>query len=211
MENNALTRQRHLMVDSQLKSRGIGDERVLAAMRRVPRHRFVPKDMRRHAYNDEPLPIGQGQTISQPYIVAYMTEALRTEAGHRILEIGTGSGYQTAVLAELVDEVCTVEILPELTDRAQSVLGDLGYSNIRFKTGDGAEGWEEHQPFDGIMVTAAPGAIPETLKRQLRVGAKLVLPVGVAFQDLVLVTRLTKKFTTRKLIPVRFVPLIKGS
>ena len=205
------TRQRHLMVDSQIKSRGIGDERVLAAMRNIPRHCFVPQDMRRHAYKDEPLPIGQGQTISQPYIVAYMTDALQTGARHRILEVGTGSGYQTAVLAELVEEVCTIEILPELTDRARAVLKDLGYTNIRFRNGDGALGWEEYAPYDGIMVTAAPGAIPEVLKQQLKVGARLVLPVGVAFQDLVLVTRLAKKFTSRKLIPVRFVPLVRGS
>jgi protein-L-isoaspartate(D-aspartate) O-methyltransferase len=208
--DNEFTRLRNLMVDSQLLARGIGDERVLTAMRSVPRHRFVPEGMRRHAYDDEPLPIGQGQTISQPYIVAYMTDVLRTKPQYRILEVGTGSGYQTAVLAELVSEVCTIEILPALTTRAKAVLQDLGYTNIRFRSGDGAEGWEEYAPYDGIMVTAAPCTIPEALKQQLGIGARLVLPVGVAFQDLILVTRGSKKFSRDKLIPVRFVPLIRN-
>ncbi len=203
------SRMRESMVETQLRRRDIQDEKVLAAMHKVPRHLFVPQDMRRHAYNDEPLPIGEGQTISQPYIVAYMTQALRPGIHHRVLEVGTGSGYQTAILAELVREVCTVELLPSLSQRAERILGELGYSNIRFKVGDGALGWEEHAPYEGIIVTAAPGKVPEALQAQLQVGACLVIPVGVAFQDLLLVTRRKNRFVRKKLLPVRFVPLIR--
>ena len=199
------------MVESQLRSRDIRDERVLEAMGKVPRHLFVPEDMRRQAYNDEPLPIGEGQTISQPYIVAYMTQALELQPHHSVLEIGTGSGYQTAVLAELVDSVCTVEILPGLTSRARMALDDLQYKNIRFRIGDGALGWDEFAPYDGIMVTAAPGKIPGALQAQLRESGRMILPVGVAFQDLVMVTRGRRRFNRKTLIPVRFVPLVRSS
>lgn len=199
------------MVEIQLRARDIRDERVLEAMRVVARHLFIPEDMRRHAYNDEPLPIGEGQTISQPYIVAYMTQILELQPYHNVLEIGTGSGYQTAILAEMVESVCSVEILPDLTNRARKVLAGLEYGNIRFRTGDGARGWDEFAPYDGIMVTAAPETIPETLQEQLREGGRMILPVGVTFQDLVLVTRGRRKFNRKTLIPVRFVPLIRSS
>jgi len=202
---------RERMVESQLRSRDIRDERVLEAMRKIPRHLFVPEDMRRHAYNDEPLPIGEGQTISQPYIVAYMTQVLELQPHHSVLEIGTGSGYQTAVLADLVDSVCSVEILPGLTARARKVLDDLRYRNIRFRNGDGALGWEEFAPYDGIMVTAAPGKIPEALQAQLKEDGRMILPVGEAFQDLVLVTHGRRRFNRKTLIPVRFVPLVRSS
>ncbi|MFA9454137.1 MAG: protein-L-isoaspartate(D-aspartate) O-methyltransferase [Candidatus Aminicenantaceae bacterium] len=202
---------RERMVETQLRARDIRDERVLEAMRVVARHLFIPEDMRRQAYNDEPLPIGEGQTISQPYIVAYMTQILELQPYHNVLEIGTGSGYQTAILAEMVESVCSVEILPDLTNRARKVLAGLEYGNIRFRTGDGARGWDEFAPYDGIMVTAAPETIPETLQEQLREGGRMILPVGVTFQDLVLVTRGRRKFNRKTLIPVRFVPLIRSS
>lgn len=202
---------RERMVESQLRSRDIRDERVLGAMGKVPRHLFVPEDMRRHAYNDEPLSIGEGQTISQPYIVAYMTQALELQPHHSVLEIGTGSGYQTAVLAELVDSVCTVEILPGLTSRARKALDDLQYKNIRFRIGDGALGWDKFAPYDGIMVTAAPGKIPGALQAQLRESGRMIIPVGEAFQDLVMVTHGRHRFNRKTLIPVRFVPLVRSS
>ncbi len=203
--------QRGKMVETQLRARDIQDERILQAMERVPRHMFVPPDMRRHAYNDEPLPIGEGQTISQPYIVAYMSQTLDLRPDHRILEIGTGCGYQTAVLAELVGEVYSVEVLAGLADSARRTLKGLGYRNIRFKTGDGALGWPEFASYDGIMVTAAPYEIPQALRSQLGIGARMILPVGTAHQDLVLVTRGQKKYSQKKLISVRFVPLIRAA
>jgi len=196
------------MVETQIVSRGIKDERVIAAMKKVPRHLFVPPEMIDYAYNDEPVPIGEGQTISQPYIVAYMTEALHLQPEDRVLEIGTGSGYQTAILAELVKEVFTVEIIASLSLRAQEVLGKLGYRNIYFKIGDGTFGWEENSPYEAIMVTAAPARIPEQLEKQLKLGGRLVIPVGSTFQDLYLVTREKDGFKRKKLLPVRFVPLI---
>ncbi len=201
--------ERDKMVDIQLRARDIQDERILQVMRKVPRHEFVPPDTRRLAYNDEPLPIGEGQTISQPYIVAYMSQALNLQPDHRILEIGTGSGYQTAVLAELVREVFSIEVLSGLAESARSRLEDLGYRNIRFYSGDGALGWPEFAPYDGIMVTAAPSEIPQALQTQLKIGAHMILPVGTAYQDLVLITRGQKKYTQKKLIPVRFVPLVR--
>jgi len=196
------------MVETQIISRGIKDERVIAAMKKVPRHLFVPAEMVDYAYNDEPVPIGEGQTISQPYIVAYMTEVLQLQPEDRVLEIGTGSGYQTAILAELVKEVYTVEIIASLSLRAQEVLGKLGYRNIYFKIGDGTFGWEEYSPYEAIMVTAAPARIPQQLEKQLKPGGRLVIPVGSAFQDLYLVTREKDGFKRKKLLPVRFVPLI---
>lgn len=196
------------MVNAQLAARGIKDEKVLDAMKSVPRHMFVPENMLPHAYSDEPLPIGEGQTISQPYIVAYMTEVLGLEGGERVLEIGTGSGYQTAILAEIAEQVFTVELIGELSYRAQEVLKKLKYTNIVYKIGDGTFGWIEHAPFDAIVVTAAPDTVPASLEEQLKVGGRMIIPVGSAIQELVFVTRGKRKFRRKKLLPVRFVPLI---
>jgi protein-L-isoaspartate(D-aspartate) O-methyltransferase len=200
--------ERRRMVATQLRARGLGDKRVLEAMARVPRHLFVPEDVSGFAYADEPLPIGRGQTISQPYIVGYMTEALELEKGDRVLEIGTGSGYQTAVLAEVAGEVWTMEIVEELSLRAQALLESLGYANVHFRVGDGSAGWPEEAPFDGILVTAAPPGIPEILESQLGPGGRMILPVGSGTQELVLVRREGKAFRRRSLIGVRFVPLV---
>ncbi len=169
---------RRRMVEQELRARGIKDPRVLAAMERVPRHHFVPESLRAAAYDDRPLPIGEKQTISQPYIVSLMTELLELEPEDEVLEIGTGSGYQTAVLAQLAKAVCTIEILPGLGARAKKVLAALDIRNIEFKIGDGFYGWEERAPFDAILVTAAAGKIPEPLARQLREGGRLVMPLG---------------------------------
>jgi protein-L-isoaspartate(D-aspartate) O-methyltransferase len=195
------------MVGDQLQARDVKDERVLNAMRKVPRHRFVPGDLAGAAYADNPLPLILGQTISQPYIVGYMTQALELRGGERVLEIGTGSGYQAAVLAELAAEVYTVEILPELSAMAQSTLDSLGYKNIRLRCGDGYAGWPEAAPFDRIMVTAAPDHIPPPLIDQLKPGGKMILPVGSGDQDLVLVQKDQHGFSSRVTIPVRFVPM----
>ncbi len=200
--------QRERMVEVQIKARGVKEERVLEAMRKVPRHAFVPEDMKSYAYQDEPLPIGEGQTISQPYIVAYMTEVLKLRADERILEVGTGSGYQTAILAELAKEVYTVEIIGTLSLRAQEVLRELGYQNIFFKIGDGTLGWKEYAPYDSIMVTAAPPSVPKALQDQLRVSGKMIIPVGSEFQELMLIIREKKNYKKKRLLPVRFVPLI---
>jgi protein-L-isoaspartate(D-aspartate) O-methyltransferase len=195
------------MVSSQIESRGVRDPRVLAAMREVPRDRFVPPNLRSEAYRDGPLPIGHQQTISQPYIVALMTELLRPEPDMKVLEIGTGSGYQAAVLAECVEEVYSIEIVPELGKGAQKLLGKLGYDNVHVRIGDGFDGWPEEAPFGGIIVTAAPARIPQPLKDQLAVGGKLVIPVGRGSQDLVVVTRTGDGFRERVVTPVRFVPM----
>ena len=198
--------ERERMVAEQIEARGVGDERVLEAMRAVPRERFVPKPYARLAYEDCPLPIGKGQTISQPYIVAYMTSLLELSGGERVLEIGTGSGYQSAILAELAREVYTVEILESLSVRAQGLLAE--YENIRFRVGDGSEGWFEHAPFDRMLVTAAPTTLPASLPAQLRVGGSLVAPVGGKRQDLVKVSRLEDSFRRETKGGVRFVPLV---
>lgn len=199
---------RQEMVEAQLRARGIHDSRVLEVMSKVPRHLFVPEETKGYAYDDEPLPIGEGQTISQPYIVAYMTEVLELKGEEGVLEVGTGSGYQTAILAELVKQVYTIELVEVLSLRAQEVLRKLGYSNIHFKIGDGTFGWPEFAPFDAIMVTAAPPSIPKQLQEQLKVSGRMIIPVGAGFQDLILITRGKKEFKKKKLLPVRFVPLV---
>lgn len=199
------------MTDSQIRSRGVRDPLVLAAIKKVPRHLFVPEGMRGYAYVDEPLPIGQGQTISQPYIVAYMTEALGLQGGERVLEVGTGSGYQTAVLAEIVRDVWTVEIVESLSLQARSILDSLGYANIHYRVGDGSGGWPESAPFDAVMVTAAAARIPESLEGQLGPGGRMIVPVGTDLQELFLVRREKKGLTRERLLAVRFVPLVKAS
>jgi protein-L-isoaspartate(D-aspartate) O-methyltransferase len=203
------TEERESMVITQIKSRGIKDAHVLEAMEKVSRHVFVPENMRKFAYHDEPLPIGKGQTISQPYIVAYMTEILQLSCEEKVLEVGTGSGYQAAVLAEIAKEVFTVEIIDELSKNAQEVLQAEGYTNIHFRVGDGAYGWEKNAPYDAIMVTAAPPEVPRALQDQLKIGGRMIVPVGDAFQELVLIVREKNRFKKKKLLPVRFVPLVK--
>jgi protein-L-isoaspartate(D-aspartate) O-methyltransferase len=204
----SIYRQRRLkMVEEQMALRDVSDEEVLRAMRTVPRHKFVPEHLADLAYCDTPLPIGMGQTISQPYIVAFMTELLVPLKGLKVLEIGTGSGYQAAVLAEMGAEVYTVEILEPLSLFARSVINGLGYQNVHFKTGDGYLGWEEHAPYDGIIVTAAPGEIPEPLRKQLRDGGKMVIPVGNDMQELMLLTKRKDGFDEEKVAPVMFVPM----
>ena len=201
-------KQRRLdMVEEQIAVRDVTSPEVLRAMRTVPRHRFVPEHLMDIAYADTPLPIGMGQTISQPYIVAFMTELLGPAKGRKVLEIGTGSGYQAAVLAETGAEVYTVEILEPLSLFARSVINGLGYSNVHFRTGDGYIGWEEHAPYDGIIVTAAPEEIPEPLKAQLREGGKMVIPVGDDLQELRLLTRRKDGFDEERVAPVKFVPM----
>ena len=198
---------RRRMVEDQLAARGISDARVLAAMGKVPRHELVPKDVRSQAYADAPLPIGEGQTISQPYIVAFMTEQLGLKGGERVLEVGTGSGYQAAVLAELGAEVYTIEIVPALARRARADLERLGYRSVFVREGDGYRGWPEKAPFDAIIVTAAPPEVPAPLLEQLKPGGRLVLPVGETFQELLLVTKDKGGVQKRRLLPVRFVPM----
>ena len=198
---------RERMVAGQIEARGVRDPRVLEALRAVPRHEFVPPEQRMHAYEDRPLPIGEGQTISQPYIVAVMTELLALEGSERVLEIGTGSGYQAAVLGRLAREVYSIEIVPELAARAAKDLERLGYANVHVRQGDGYRGWPEHAPFDAILVTAAPGHVPEPLVEQLALGGRMVLPLGGVFQDLVRVTRGAEGVRQERLLGVRFVPM----
>ena len=208
MREEKFVEKKQRMVGEQIKARGITDTRVLAAMEKVPRHKFVPDKIRVHSYNDEPLSIGEGQTISQPYIVAYMSEVLQLEDKKKVLEIGTGSGYQTAILAEIVKDVYSVELNESLSKKSRSTLRELGYKNIQFKVGDGSYGWKEFSPFDAIIVTAAPCVIPQPLKEQLSVGGKLIVPVGDTFQNLMLIVRRQRGFTEKKLLSVRFVPLV---
>jgi len=195
------------MVEDQIERRGINNESVLEAMRKVPRHEFVPDHLKKYAYADEPLPIGEDQTISQPYIVAYMTESLRLDADDKVLEIGTGSGYQAAVLAEIVDTVYTIEIVDVLAQRAAMTLERLGYENVLVKRGDGYAGWPEHSPFDAIIITAAPTKIPQPLLDQLKIGGVMILPLGDYSQELVLIEKTTKGTEQKTLLPVRFVPM----
>lgn len=198
---------RQKMVETQIKSRGIKDERVLSAMLKVERHRFVSKTYESQAYSDQPLPIGEGQTISQPYIVALMTELLDLKGEEKVLEVGTGSGYQAAILAELAKEVYTIEILETLASSAKKLLLDLGYQNIQVKAGDGYLGWPEAAPFDAIIVTCAPDHIPNPLLDQLKEGGRLVVPVGTHSQELKKIVKRSGKIETTDVIPVIFVPM----
>ena len=198
---------RKRMVDTQLISRDIRDMRLIDAMHKVPRHRFVPPAERLNAYIDSPLPIGYSQTISQPYIVAYMTQALEVRPTHRVLEIGTGSGYQAAVLAELAHQVYTIEIVAPLAQRARETLASLGYRNIHVRTGNGYLGWEEHAPYDRILVTAAPEEVPPALVQQLKIGGLMAIPVGRFSQELKILRRTPDGMETLRTVPVRFVPM----
>ena len=199
---------RNEMVKTQIGNRGVKDSATLAALRKVPRHSFVPTDQVANAYEDRPLAIGYGQTISQPYIVGYMTEIIKPKAGQKVLEIGTGSGYQAAVLAEIVSKVYTIEIVEELGKQATTRLKNLGYKNIETKTADGYHGWKEHAPFDAIVVTAAAEFIPPPLKEQLKDGGRMIIPVGSPYmtQQLMLIEKTGKSYRTTSKMPVRFVP-----
>lgn len=199
--------ERRRMVDEQLRARDIRSSRVLEAIRTVPRHLFVPPAARASAYHDAPLPIGHSQTISQPYIVAFMTEALELAPSDRVLEIGTGSGYQAAVLGLLVREVYTMEVVPELAARARDQLAVLGYHNVEVRTGNGYLGWPEHAPYDRIMVTAAPDDVPPALVQQLAVGGLMAIPVGTGIQELRILRRTATGTETLRTLPVRFVPM----
>jgi protein-L-isoaspartate(D-aspartate) O-methyltransferase len=199
--------ERRRMVDEQIRARDIRSTRVLDAMLAVPRHLFVPEAQRTNAYDDSPLPIGHDQTISQPYIVAFMTEALDIAPEHRVLEIGTGSGYQAAVLGILAKDVYTIEIVPPLADRARETLSALGHRNIHVRTGNGYLGWPEHAPYDRIMVTAAPDEVPPALLQQLKVGGLMAIPVGTVTQELRILRRTVTGTETLRTLPVRFVPM----
>ncbi len=201
---------RESMVQTQIIARGVTDMATLRAMRAVPRHEFVPRELAARAYDDSPLPIGYNQTISQPYIVAFMTELIRPQKGQRVLEVGTGSGYQAAVLAEIVDSVYTIELIGELAEEASARLRRLGYRNIAVRQGDGYLGWPEHAPFDAILVTAAAEEIPQPLVMQLKEGGIMVIPVGSTWdvQSLTVVRKGANGVTTESVLPVRFVPLI---
>lgn len=203
--------QRASMVRDQIEARGVRDPRVLEAMRRVPRERFVPDGSQALAYRDAPLSIGHGQTISQPYIVAVMSEAAAIAPDAVVLEIGTGSAYQAAILGELATQVYSLEVVPELAQRAAALLGELGYGNVQARHGDGYGGWPEHAPFDAIVVTAAPPSVPQALKQQLKIGGRLVVPVGTDDQELLVIGRTAEGYTEQRLMPVRFVPMVPGS
>jgi len=201
-------KERIKMVKEQIEKRGIKEEKVLNAMKKVPRHLFVPEEYRIHSYEDYPLPIGEEQTISQPFIVAYMTELLELKEDNRVLEIGTGSGYQTAILAEIAKEVYTVELIESLSLRAQEVLSSLGYKNIKFLIGDGTYGWKEFSPYHRIIVTAASPKVPPALIEQLSNNGILVIPVGTYSQEIVRIRKKGNEIDEEVLLPVRFVPLI---
>ncbi len=197
------------MVDQQIKRRGIKNPAILEAFRKVPRHQFVPEELISAAYTDRPLPIGEGQTISQPYIVAFMTEVLSLKRSDKVLEIGTGSGYQAAILGELCDSVYSIEIVASLGQRSRKLLQDMGYANVQVKIGDGYQGWPEHAPFDAIIVTCSPAKIPPALKNQLREGGRMIIPVGsAARQDLVLLRKTGNRLKEEKVLPVLFVPMV---
>lgn len=211
-DNGKFKKQRERMVNLQIKARGISDEAVIDAMRKVPRHLFVPRNRISEAYNDSPLPIGYGQTISQPYIVAYMTEVINPTKCRKVLEIGTGSGYHAAVISQIVDSVYTLEIITELYKEAKDRLERLGYNNIKIKNADGYYGWKEHAPYDAIVVTAAAEFVPPPLIEQLKEGGKIIIPVGSPFftQTLVLIEKKAGKIYSKNLIPVKFVPFVRG-
>ncbi|MGD9162073.1 MAG: protein-L-isoaspartate(D-aspartate) O-methyltransferase [Desulfobacteraceae bacterium] len=201
--------QRNRMVKEQVIARGINDARVIRAMQRIERHLFVPAEYIQMAYRDGPLPIGYGQTISQPYIVAFMTDILKLKSDDRVLEIGTGSGYQAAVLAEICNSVFSIEVVPQLRERASSLLKKLGYDNILIKTGDGYKGWKEHAPFDAIIVTCSPTHIPKPLEEQLSEGGRMIIPVGERYiQQMVYLIKKDGKLHQEKVLPVSFVPMV---
>jgi protein-L-isoaspartate(D-aspartate) O-methyltransferase len=203
--------QRRQMVQQQLMGRGISEQRVLDAMAKVPREEFVAPESRVASYEDGPLPIGYGQTISQPYIVAFMTEQLRPKSSDRVLEVGTGSGYQAAILAELVSEVYSIEIVEPLAKNAEATLQRLGYKNVHIKFGDGYKGWPETAPFDAIIVTCAPDKVPQSLVDQLKEGGRMVIPVGDRFaQQLYLLEKKNGQLKQSATLPVRFVPMTSG-
>ncbi len=205
------SRQREAMVTDQIKARGIDDDRVLDAMRAVKRHLFVPPEYRPFAYSDQPLPIGEDQTISQPYIVGLMTDLLDLDGDEKILEVGTGSGYQAAVLALLADSVFSIEIVEPLAERSKALLDSLGYRNVVVKAGDGYIGWKEHAPFDAVIVTCAPPKIPRPLTDQLAEGGRMVIPVGERWQELLLIEKHDDTLSERRVLPVRFVPMTGDS
>ncbi|MFH0940778.1 MAG: protein-L-isoaspartate(D-aspartate) O-methyltransferase [Candidatus Omnitrophota bacterium] len=208
---NEFEKERRDMVTDQIRGRGVSDEKVLQAMLKVKRHLFLPEGAKRHAYEDSALPIEKNQTISQPYIVALMTELADLKPEYKVLEIGTGSGYQAAVLAELVSKVYTIEIIPELAQQAKERLKKLGYKNIEIMAGDGYKGWPQEAPFDAIIVTAAAQEIPLELVKQLKTGSRMVIPLGDIFQELYCITKQEDgTFEQRNIIPVRFVPMVKG-
>lgn len=198
---------REKMVETQIQARGVKDSRVLSALRKVERHRFVPKEYLDSAYSDQPLPIGEGQTISQPYIVALMTELLELKGGEKVLEIGTGSGYQAAILAELAKEVYSIEIVETLASMAKNRLSEMGYQNVKVKAGDGYLGWPEVAPFDVIIITCAPDHIPKPLIEQLKEGGRMVVPVGTYAQELKKIVKRSGKIETTDVISVVFVPM----
>jgi protein-L-isoaspartate(D-aspartate) O-methyltransferase len=197
------------MVDEQIQARDVRDPRVLGAMRRVPRDLFIPEDARHEAHSDHPVPIGFGQTISQPYIVGFMTEALRVDPSHRVLEVGTGCGYQTAVLAELAREVYSIEVIPVLADRARRTLDGLGYTNVHIRSGDGYDGWPEHAPYDRILAAAAPESVPPALVDQLADTGILVIPVGAWNQELRVLQKHGGSLDLLATLGVRFVPMVR--
>ena len=206
-ETDSFSEQRRNMVESQLRERGIAQPELLDAMLAVPRHRFVPEELQEQAYQDGSLPIGWGEFISEPYLSARMIELLALKGGERVLEIGTGSGYDAAVLAQIAAEVYTVEITPVLAERAGATFETLGYGNIRVRTGDGYEGWDEYAPFDAIILTAAPPSVPDALLEQLEVSGRMVVPVGRFLQELMVITKLPDGSQTRTVMPVRLGPM----
>jgi protein-L-isoaspartate(D-aspartate) O-methyltransferase len=212
IQEDIFVKTREEMVKAQIESRGISNQPTLDAMKKVPRHKFVPPNLLDRAYDDGPLPIGYGQTISQPYIVAYMTAVIDPKPGQKILEIGTGSGYQAAVLSEIIDTVFTIEIVTELYKSSEKILKELGYKNVLCKNADGYYGWKKYAPFDAIIVTAAAEYIPPPLIEQLKDGGKMIIPVGSPFlnQTLILVEKNGEEITTTSLLPVRFVPFTRG-
>ena len=208
IDQDIYTSKRYRMVEQQIERRGIRDSLVLNVMRNVPRHLYVPEGLNDIAYSDRPLPIGERQTISQPYIVAFMTEQLGLKGDEKVLEIGTGSGYQAAVLGEIANEVYSIEIISSLGLKAKKLLKTQGYNNIHVRIGDGYAGWPEKAPFDGVIVTAAPGHIPQPLIDQLKHGGKMIIPVGDYYQELILITKSKKgKVTKKSVLPVTFVPM----